>query len=872
MVGAIYAARNHKSIRAAFFPQFSRENNDMTIVRTSLGTTESARRERFEPTGTISSTNTQKAVEEVASDAAAAVAALGNPLDVFIVIGDSNAVGQGVSGTAPTVQTGTVLQYSAAGAISDANDPTLSAVDAAQNANTGSCWPAFGNAYYRATRRKVGLVLCGVSGSTQTAAADFGSGNWDSTGTLFTAAVNAYTAAVAAFTAAGYSVSLRGVIPNLGANDAKQINASVIVVGDYQTALTNHLARWRSTLSIPQLPIYLVRTGANLLEIDAGYAAVRAAQDTVVAADLYSRFCFISTYDFVARSMMSSGAHYTQPGYNELGEISAANIITDQSRTVFQRNGNDLTWSLGNVAIGYPVADASFCVNPNLGTAAKVAPANAIGHVTGLSGAVRTFAWDGYGGAVVLTGRTSLGTISAPTAVTADTLLFSTTAIGYNGSAFPSGNSAFLGFYASQTHTGSAAGSYARINTTPNGSTTNQEVMRWGNDGSVTVGYPISDATFCVNPNTANAPKAAAANSPGHIVGLSGGTRTLPFDGYGGALVLQCRTSLGTIGAPTAVTLDTLIGAYTALGYNGSAFPAANSAFIGFYASETHSGTAAGSYARVNTTPNTTTTSVESMRWQNSGGVSLGTTNDPGIGNFLALNSLRAGVAGTAIGSLLLSGNTSGTVTIQPQAAAGTPTLTLPNASGTFAISASGNVALNSTTGALSGATNGTTNAMLAQMPANTIKLNNTGSTANAIDGTVTQAAAMLDSPSGTVTVAVDFNAANTDHAITVPTRMTKYRIQVGYINNTGTTASITTARGGLFTQTGGAGTGLVADQALSALTSNAADTVGNALQVAPLSTVVLTRASTPIVYWRTSTAQGAAASGTATMQFVPVG
>lgn len=59
------------------------------------------------------------------------------------------------------------------------------------------------------------------------------------------------------------------------------------------------------------------------------------------------------------------------------------------------------------------------------------------------------------------------------------------------------------------------------------------------------------------------------------------------------------------------------------------------------------------------------------------------------------------GIAGTTLGTLSLTGNTSGTALITPQAAAGSPTLTLPNASGTFAVSAVSPLSLSATTGAL---------------------------------------------------------------------------------------------------------------------------------------------------------------------------
>ena len=59
------------------------------------------------------------------------------------------------------------------------------------------------------------------------------------------------------------------------------------------------------------------------------------------------------------------------------------------------------------------------------------------------------------------------------------------------------------------------------------------------------------------------------------------------------------------------------------------------------------------------------------------------------------------GLNGTAAGTLGFAGATSGTATITPQAAAGTPTLTLPNASGTFAVNATTPLVLSATTGGL---------------------------------------------------------------------------------------------------------------------------------------------------------------------------
>lgn len=62
-------------------------------------------------------------------------------------------------------------------------------------------------------------------------------------------------------------------------------------------------------------------------------------------------------------------------------------------------------------------------------------------------------------------------------------------------------------------------------------------------------------------------------------------------------------------------------------------------------------------------------------------------------------NTPTLGVAGTSTGTLSLTGATSGTVTITPQTTAGSPTLTLPNTSGTLTSTALAPVTVNATTG-----------------------------------------------------------------------------------------------------------------------------------------------------------------------------
>ena len=61
--------------------------------------------------------------------------------------------------------------------------------------------------------------------------------------------------------------------------------------------------------------------------------------------------------------------------------------------------------------------------------------------------------------------------------------------------------------------------------------------------------------------------------------------------------------------------------------------------------------------------------------------------------------AMRLGITGSAAGTLLLSGSSTGTVTLATQSAAGTPTVTFGTSSGTPAVTASSPLAINTTTG-----------------------------------------------------------------------------------------------------------------------------------------------------------------------------
>jgi hypothetical protein len=123
-------------------------------------------------------------------------------------------------------------------------------------------------------------------------------------------------------------------------------------------------------------------------------------------------------------------------------------------------------------------------INPT-GAAFSILPSNSE-FVVGNSGASSRVANLSFGSSAYFSGVAFGGTSAAPTAVTSGTEIGGFNAWAYNGVGL-NGPIAALRMYANQNQAVGAGGSYVDITTTPNGSTTQAEVIRFNSDGGITV-------------------------------------------------------------------------------------------------------------------------------------------------------------------------------------------------------------------------------------------------------------------------------------------------------------------------------------------------------------------------------------------------
>lgn len=181
-------------------------------------------------------------------------------------------------------------------------------------------------------------------------------------------------------------------------------------------------------------------------------------------------------------------------------------------------------------------------------------------------------------------------------------------------------------------------GTAITFSTTPTGSSTMAEVARFDGSGNLGIGTtaPVSGITLTRNNIASVLPMGFTANVFENATGLVGSA----FRGF---------SVRGTSGSPTNLVTNDILASLQGSGfYTGKAsaqFVTGDAkAEIDLAAGENWtSSTNTGSYIKFLTTTNASGTPAERMRLSGTGGLAIGTTNDPGAGSLAATGALMAG-------------------------------------------------------------------------------------------------------------------------------------------------------------------------------------------------------------------------------------
>lgn len=245
-------------------------------------------------------------------------------LDVFIVAGQSNAVGRGDAADAPRVPEGVAYEYDDGlvhleHPIGDDHTPE----DA-----SGSAWTAFACRYHELTGRSSVYVAAAVGGSALHAAADGETHHWDvDAGSPYVeTAVETTVDCLDHLDATDTAYVLRGVLWSQGERDAQAIDNGTVTPEAYRGKLEALVATFRDRLDRPDLDVFVFRTGRMQSGDTPGFEAVRDGQEAVATADANVHIVFRGALDFPAEGKMSDEYHYTQSGYNQMGRVGAESV------------------------------------------------------------------------------------------------------------------------------------------------------------------------------------------------------------------------------------------------------------------------------------------------------------------------------------------------------------------------------------------------------------------------------------------------------------------------------------------------------------------------------------------------------------------
>ncbi|MFZ6010074.1 MAG: sialate O-acetylesterase [Bacteroidota bacterium] len=194
---------------------------------------------------------------------------------LFVVAGQSNAMGVGDYHTSPVCIANSAFEYRlSTDELLPLADPVGEDVAGFEVAKTGSAWPSFAKTYHAISNQQVIIVPAARSGSSLNPSY-LTHLRWDSLGDLWSAGAEKIQKSISKT-----NVQLKGVIWCQGEADASFINAGEFTKAEYKHELKSLIKRLRFKFN-PTLPFYIILTGYAQGEDSRGYEAIQAAQQEV---------------------------------------------------------------------------------------------------------------------------------------------------------------------------------------------------------------------------------------------------------------------------------------------------------------------------------------------------------------------------------------------------------------------------------------------------------------------------------------------------------------------------------------------------------------------------------------------------------------
>lgn len=270
-----------------------------------------------------------------------------NTYDVFVFNGQSNGVGESNNPTvAPKSVPGNLVYRF--GALIPAGEPVMGYL--ADAFYKGGALTSLGNRYFNITGRHVIFInQCKAATALIHTADVAGNGYWDNfnyAASLTTQSIARTRTALDSITTLGKKVGNIYFVWMQGEQDAYKISTGVLTQAAYTDTLVRTANRFRTALS-KTAPFFVIRTGAYNHPPDADYmGGVRNAQEAAPAKDSLLFVIARDAVTFPAAGYMNADTasgkfHYSQPGYDRLGDQAAVEMITEmRNRNVILRQVN----------------------------------------------------------------------------------------------------------------------------------------------------------------------------------------------------------------------------------------------------------------------------------------------------------------------------------------------------------------------------------------------------------------------------------------------------------------------------------------------------------------------------------------------------